>query len=308
MNKYLKFALKLIATILLILFFLNKIKLDGLFSTFQDFKTYYIILIITNMIVGILITYSALVILLRTNQIFRFFKYFRSYLLSLSIGIVSPARLGDLSFAFLIKDEMKSSKGLAIVIFSKILTIMLMFSIAMIGFAFLIPKEYLPILLGIILALLVLGLILLKFSRRLILRFLPIQRVDFLRDFISTLKDIIKNHKAKIIIFLLIMLAKYSLDSFIAYFLISKLGVHTNYLFIYFINAISVSIALIPITLNGIGLREVVLAYIFEKANLNPAIGASVFFAIVITYSLLTALFPLFYSQKTIETRKGTAN
>ena len=103
MNNYLKLILKLFGTGLFIFLLSKKIEWQQFLIVFKEFELFYILFMLVVMGFGFFVTYSSLVVLLRTQNSFSFFRYFWNYLLSLAIGTLSPARVGDFSLAFFIK-------------------------------------------------------------------------------------------------------------------------------------------------------------------------------------------------------------
>lgn len=297
MRKGLEIILKLVGSGLLVLLLLYTFGIKGIITTLGSFKWYYIVLVIFNILVGFLITYSSVAILLNAMiKPHKFLGYFRRYLTSLAIGTISPARIGDFSFAYLIKEEVPIVAGLAAVFVNKVVTLCIMLIICAVGLLFFPVKYGLFLSMGIITSL-VIGLVMLKYSKKLVLRMIPKKIHIHFRGFYSSVGELVRYNKKMIMASIFIMLFKFCIDALIAYFLVTKLGVDTSFGFMLFMYAISVSTLLIPFTLNGIGLREFAVAYMFKNAGLNPATGAGVFFLCVMTNYIITIFLPFVYSK-----------
>jgi uncharacterized protein (TIRG00374 family) len=269
--------LKITFGLFLFVFLINKVGVDKIVILFYSVNPFYLVIaIIINLLamfteaVNIRIFYNVL------KRRIGFLKMFKYYLISSSIGLFTPGKLGQFSMLYLFKKEgIKMGEGTAILLMDKIITLFSLSIIVAIGLFFFLSqvdafKYSLLIICGGILTYFFL---IHKHGRFFIKNYILGKHYDKFEGVSQTLSLFYRDHFDAILINFYITMAKWILTSFIILFFFYSIGIKVDFLYIFLITPVGVLVSLIPISINGIGIREYAVVILYEIVGVD---GASV--------------------------------
>ena len=265
--------------ILLFIYVLFKLNLVVVFQEIKNSNWGFIFLAIS--LVGFLLITQTIkwhVIARKQKMKISFIESFKINLISGFYGFVTPSKMGTLIRADYLKKYSKDmGKGLANFVLDKILDIISVFLIFFIFFIKFKEKfSFVPILLFVAIFCGLILISLLIFKKNLInpiLSFLlekiaPKKIKEKIKMNFKTFHDDIPDKKY-LPLFLFLNIFNWILTYFITFIVGLAVGVNLNFIYFLAILPISTLISLIPITINGIGTREITLISLFALFGIS---------------------------------------
>jgi len=205
-----------------------------------------------------------------------FVKCFNILMASVPLASVTPTKSGDVIRAYYLKDEIPPTRVIGSVLTERIFDIFVLISFSLIGMVFYQKYEFISIIFGILIVLIVLIFILHTNLR------LSIKESwnEKLQNIAFSMKTLTKNKKSLFTIIL------YS-------FLYWILGIAQTLMFFYALEIdvpllftlanipIAIFIGLIPVTLGGMGTRDAAIIFLFsEYATSSQLLGVGILFSV----------------------------
>ena len=229
-------------------------------------------------------------------------KIIKSWLMGFSISMVTPARVGDISRAYYIKDKMGVGKGMITVVADRIIDVAILFSLAILGFIFFIGffTQYSSIFYWVIgLFLLFIAGVYLSTKKRVIRtvlrpifsRFVPEKHKSKINltfnDFYDGLGTMRKNKRNVVIASLLGIVVWFF--SIIQYYLLAiAIGIQVPIAYFLSIVPIVVLLDMLPISFSGIGTRDAALILFLSLVSVGKEYAISLSL-LVLFFGYLTA-------------------
>ena len=284
MNK--KFILKIVITILLLLFVLNKLDLCEILDIFINSNTFLIAICL--IFVPILFSIRVLKwdVLLRSVGVKHTFQtLFRASLIGIFYGMITPGKAGEIARAYYL--ESKKSIVFPTIIWDKLIDIFVLIILSALATLFFFSDTNI-ISIMVVLVFLFVFITILLLNGKIIYFLLNLIGTDnqSKSQFIGTI-HFIKNDLKLLTKLLLLSLCYYMFALILAIVILKALSASID-LRIAFIYPIIVLMGNIPITISGFGLREYVTVLCFEQLSQNPAIG----FSFSILLFIFTTLIP----------------
>jgi len=292
MNTKIKNLIKFTIGIIILFTLIYKIGILDIFNAIKTANIYYTIPII--IIYPIIMLMGAINIKLLLNKyknisIKTIWKY---QLISYTLGLFSFGNLGEFYIIRLLKKEgISIDQGLTIALLDKIITAATLATISIIGSIFLFKNIIDPIKLVIsAIIIFILGIIIISdIGKKLIKLIIKSKKVDLIY---STTHEYLKYGKKEIIINFLISMAKWFITAIGIKILILGFGYNINILIVLVITSISRFISLLPITFNGIGVKEAIAVTLYTPYLIPREVILSVYLIyLIINYA--TALIGL---------------
>ena len=288
--------------ILIICLLIYKIGFSALCETFKniDIRLYFLFLLIsvlTNFILG---TLNISILLSKIKKI-NFSKLLSFYSLSWALGLFVPGKLGEFSIVYFFKkEEIEIGKGTAVAIIDKFITFVVLSIFSIIGFfIFFSFYDALKISL-IIIFVIILFLILITNKKIMIL----VRKIigglsNKFSGFSRTFKHYLRHNKKILLYNFIITSVKWIITGISVFVLFRAFGeTNIGIVNIILVNSIVLIAGLIPITINGLGIKQLVALFLFDKINVNPSITLSVYIVTLTTNYCLAALILLFSRMK----------
>jgi uncharacterized protein (TIRG00374 family) len=223
-------------------------------------------------------------------------KCVKSWLMGFSISMVTPARIGDLSRAYYVKQKMGTGRGLMTVIFDRIIDIAILFTMGILGLLSLVSifSQHADIIYMIsgLFVLFILGVylstkkrVVKMFLRPLFSRFVPDNHKTNINltfnDFYSGLV-ILRKGRRNIILAVSLGIAAWIITVFQCYLLSISIGLSVSYLFLLSVIPIIALMDTLPISFSGIGTRDAALVFFFSFLSIGKEYAISLSFLILI--------------------------
>ena len=271
--------------ILFILFY--KIGFGKIITTLENIDVFLLFISLIIYLIFFLVGSLNLKILLDgINRKINFLRLTKYYFLSWSIGLLAPGKVGDFSLIyFLKKEDIPIGEGTVIAIIDKIVTIIVLAIITILGFLifpFFTGVDALKIAILFVGSLLIIALFMTTPGRNFIKKYILRKFATKFTGFSKTFFYFLKKKKAVLSLNFLLTILRVIVTSLIYFVLFISLGQNINLFYVILINSIGTIIALIPITISGLGIREVTAVFLYSQVGINSEITATVYLTLAI--------------------------
>jgi uncharacterized protein (TIRG00374 family) len=306
MNNKQKNIIKLIFGISLLFFVFYKIGLREIYKTILKINIFFVIpfIIIFYMLFFILGTINLKVLLDPIKKV-PFKKLLKYYALSWSFGLFIPAKIGEFSLIFLLKKEkIPIGKTTAISVIDKTITLITFAIFSAIGFLIFFNKAdslKFTLVLLIILAVAIFS-VLSNRTRNIIKKLIGKYHIYF-KGFSKTLFSYLKKNKKVLLINFILTLIKWGLiDAGLVFIYFLAFGKVINPIYIILITAITLIVGLIPITINGIGVKTPTAVFLYSQLGIVSSIVASVYLIdLIIKYLIASFILAFLFDKKSLK-------
>ena len=302
--KFKNIVLKLVGVILFIII-LSKIDLKSFFVLLKDINLYYFISAVLLLFPMIVIKAYRWNYLKRTQKInYKLSDSILMYGSGIYIGLLTPGRIGDFIKVLYLKNDGNSAGKSFVSVFIDRLADLLFLTIfgyaGMFFFIHLFKKQvYLLSLIFIILLSIVIFAVTKKeFFKRLLRRlfwfFIPSKykekiKINF-NDFYSDLKILNRKRIFKVSLITVLVWIIYFIQVF---FLAKSLGIDISFAYLAICSCIAGLVTLIPISISGIGTRDITLIILFSFFGISRESAVAVSM-LILSMSVVMALIGLF--------------
>lgn len=288
----LKKVLPLIRNLLgvaVLIFLVYYVGVNDIFNSIRSIKVYYLPVIFGLYILFLCMSTLCIQILIKKKTSFK--KMFKYCSLSWVFGLVIPGKLGELSLAFLLKKEgFNFIPSLVISFIDKFLTLLFLIIISFFGvFLFFDANQSLYF---IIITSLIIGCFYLFFNIKLLQFFIPKKYRKYSNEFIIEYSSFFKKERKRLYFNFLLTILRWLINSFMVFFIFLSLGITINIFYILIINTLTAFTSLIPLTVNGLGIRQSLGVYLFSKINVSSSLSLNMYLiSLSLTYFIALALY-----------------
>ncbi|MDP3918837.1 MAG: lysylphosphatidylglycerol synthase transmembrane domain-containing protein [Nanoarchaeota archaeon] len=279
--KILKTTFKVLISLSIIVFLFTKINPTDFIAALKTFDIYFFLLLLPPYLLALIFGGAALKSLFREKSLEK--GYYWTYIKAWFLGFITPGRVGEFSIMyFLRKKGISLSRIIMAYFLDKAISFSILFIIAAISLYFLIEDITLLKIELIIFILIITSLLLIinKNSRKIIRNFskkFKIKRLDLILERFS---DIIKNKKGIFNNFIL-NFSKWITAAFFMYIIFLGFDIHYPFLIIFAVTSIERIVSYLPISIGGLGVREITAVYLYGSQGIPSEIVLSVY---AITY------------------------
>ena len=240
-----------------------------------------------KLLVAIIITSYGLKVLFDSIVQIKFLEWMKYFLITFSIGLIIPGKLGELSIIyFLRKKNVDIGASTALTVINKLITVIIFGIIALIGF-FLIFNSNDLIIAFVLSLLFILGVLFLfsKLGRILVKKMIGdlFKQVDV---FYSTFDNLCKKNKDKLLISVIVTFLRPLFNGLIILLSFKAIGIDVSLMYAILVNALTIIASLVPITPNGLGIREGIGAFLFRNIGIPLEVSVTMYFIIFVMNSL----------------------
>ncbi len=292
---------KLLISVLVIFFIINFIGTEKISEALLKIRLEYFILIAVFFVVSMILTTLAIMPLIKTKKTWKIFKF---KTISWSTGMFLPSKIGEASFPLLLKKTgIPTKKAITIFFIDRFASFSIIGLFSLFGFLkyfeITIDLSYLLIFLAVFLILLIIK-----------NKIKSIKRIQKIFSLIKETEEYLKKEKKAVLINYLFSFINFILLFWVTQIIFYSIGQKINLIDIALISSFSLFIGLIPITINGLGIREGTSVYLYSLIGVKPEYSILVALIFFISTYLLGAVFlGLFYNEFSfILKRKGTEN
>ena len=262
-------------------------------NTLTQIEFVYVVGFLISIIITLMLGSLNFLILFKPLKVnISLWNLFRYYSLTWALSFFAPGRIGELSFIYFLKKKIALGTSSSLYIVDKIISLFFMSFLAILGFLTFFNKIEATkwIIITLIIFFILIFVVVSQKSRDIIKKyFLRKYSIKF-KGFSKTMFIYIKKHKELLIYDIILTLIKISITSFGFYLLFIGLDTRVKFIDVLLIHNIVTIISLIPLSLNGLGIREYSAVVLFSKIGLDPITVASVYFIILIIRYIVAVL------------------
>lgn len=273
MKKKIILLLRLFLSFLILFLLVYKI---GFTSILQNILSANIFLIFVVLFIWLILfmlgTYNFIILLKPFNIRIHFLKLFKYYMLAWSSGLFFPGKAGELVLLhFFKKERIEIGKGLAVYLLDKLITLFILLILSILGF--MIFSSFKQALGSLIILLLVLAIflffILTKIGREFITKYILGKYSTLFSGFSKTLFYFLRSYKSALLKNIMITILKSFIGALATFILFLSFGISINFFYILIIDSIITIISFIPITPNGLGVKESSAVLLYSLLNID---------------------------------------
>lgn len=285
-QRILKFAVGLVILFLL----LYRVGFNDILQKLSSANFLFLLPAVLLAYLSIMLNSLNILILLRPLSVKVPYRRVLQYLsVGQSISVFLPGKLGEFSLVyFLRKEGTDLGKGAAVFFLDKMITMAVLSLVATTGFFYFFTRHQSIklILLIIVVAVFSLSLFFTSFGRSLVRKILHRHSVKF-KGFSTQLFSYFHHHKNLIFFNVLVTFAKLLVLGFAISFLILAVGLQVPIHYVVLIKAITTIISTIPISINGLGLKETTAVVLYNKLGFDPtSIAGAYVLGLILEYGL----------------------
>ncbi|KMQ50978.1 putative inner membrane protein [Chitinispirillum alkaliphilum] len=270
------FLVKLMISILVVLILIYTTNAHEMGILFSTFNWYFIFPVILILIFSLFLSTINIFLLLKPQKVsIPLLKLFRYYLFAWAIGLISPGKLGEFSIVFFLKKHnLTTDAALIIPIINKLLTVFALLIFSLSGTPFIlkyiqpnIPSH------SFLFALPAAGIFFLFLGyRKKWIYFIPEKILNQYRKLSDQIRLYTDKKRKLLLIVFSITLLKWIITWTGLYLIIIGFDYLIPLHHLVFVLSTSKILSLIPITLSGLGVREGVAVYLFSGLGYSPEI------------------------------------
>lgn len=315
-SRLLLHILKLILGFSIITFLLYKLDINAVMSVLANAKIGFVLIALALLLAFFFLSAFSLKYLMAPIKDVSLKNFVRYYMFSYGFSLFLPGQLGELSIPyFLKKDKVGLGESMPVYIVTKMLSFIIICLIAFCGIIFISGAAVNLLLFPIIILaaiVLIASALFSNFGRRIIKDYILRSYAKHFSGFSESLYSIFKTQKKRLAVVLAIALLKWILYGFLISSLFLALGTKVPVLSVILISSIGSVVSFIPITPQGLGLRESLSVILFSSIGIAaPTVAAAYLINLAICYlvggtSLILYLLnrqTLNISTKTIENK-----
>lgn len=297
-----KTLLQIGVTLLLLAYLLRKIEISAIYDVLTNMNFYLLFLTIPFVLVMYLIKAQKWKILLnRIDVHIPFYEAFRIMLISTFYSALTPGRLGDVSRSFYLKE--KKSKTIPTIIIDRIADAMCLLLLSLLFIILFFNEGELINLFGMMMLLFGFGVIVFMNEKIITALFKLFKRSSESKEnYIGTMKTIAKDKKT-LVSLLMWTFGYYAINLIVCWLLLKSINPEINGVLVFSFPIITL-LANIPISISGIGIREMASVSIFSLFSESASYGFS--FSMILY--LVTVLLPGLIGSAYIITHKVIKN
>jgi|TARA_B100001971_G_C18254534_1_gene580908 uncharacterized protein (TIRG00374 family) len=267
MNKALRTMLQLSVGILLFVFLFSQVGIGAFWEVLKTINLWWLIpSVLMTIPTQVLAASNFSVLFSALGKNSSFSHLFRSGMLSFSIGMVAPGKLGDLSLVSLLREgDIGYGDTLAATVADKMISLFVTGVLALLGIAWFLDLQTFWIVFGVGAGAFLVGMLGISSSRirGLVKKYILRRHAKHFDGFYSNLRLLVREKKLYLLVNIVLTLMKFFSGFIGTWFLFRAFDVQVSLLVILFVTAITSLLSLIPISISGLGVREGVGTYLY---------------------------------------------
>jgi len=283
MNSKIKLLIKWIIGLSILFTLTYKLDINQILNTLSKLNIIIILLVFAWISTPILNAYNYKIILNAMGIKLKFSKIIWYYMISLSLGKFTIGKLGEFSIVSLLKQE-KIGYGYSTCLFviDKLITFITLILIGSIGFF--IFFEFNTAIKLLIISLIILIILLLSlrspFIRSIIKKLILKEKAKDFKGFYKNIVYVIKTKKKALFADFIVTLLRFVAGGILIYILLLYFNISVPIPVVIIINSIGTIMALIPISISGLGIKESTVIYLYSLIGINPVIIGTIYILI----------------------------
>jgi len=297
MRKYILNTIRFGIGVLILFLLFYKIGFLKIYNTLKIINPWFLIPIFFFFLLSWIISTLNIKILLKPlGYKISFWKLFRFFWISKTVTLIVPGRIGDFSIIAFLKDKKYNIGKLSAVVFTdKVLTLFFSFLFAIIGFIIFFDWSLvLKVVVSFALITIIFFLLLTKKSKNFIKKYILRRYAVHMSGFTGTFYDYFKKYKKFVLIDMFWTVIRILANVISEFFMFLALGNIVGIFFLIIIESIETIIGMLPITPEGIGIKQSLGVYLFGLIGIaSPIVAARYVIGLLEKYfcGLLSILF-----------------
>ena len=290
MKKIYNISIRICISLLILGLFFYYVGIEKIYLTITSINLIYIFPILILQILALIAGgFCISILIIPLNKKISSIKIIKYYMLSWTLGLIAPGKLGELSLLYFLKRiDVPLGKGTFILFIDKTITMGSIFLISTYGLFLFFDKiiAIKSLIFFLIILLSLIGIFISDTGRYLIKKIILRKHSIKFEGFSKTMKTYFKHKKRYLLLNALTTLTRYFLISFIIKLLFLSFGETVAITTVIIITMLIVLLSMIPITFSGIGLREASAVFLYGVVGIKADIVAAVYVIIfIINYS-----------------------
>ncbi len=297
---------KIIISIAIIFILIYKIGLNSIISNLQTINLFFLPAIILMYIINFYTAGINLKVLTQAIgkkiNIHTLTKY---HIISWAMGLWVPGKIGEFSIIYLFKKKKISiGEGTVIHILDKAITILTFSIVSIVGFFIFYGIEKSLEISIILLIVFLIGFTFLISSktREFLKKYILRKHHLLFKGFSKTLFLFLKKKKRFLLINILLTLMKLVFSSAIVWLIFLSTSTYVNIMYVIIFNSMLTIISLIPISLGGLGIREMSAVLLYKIIGINEATTLSIYIIVLIFNYIISISSIYLLKEKKIKT------
>jgi len=287
MKSKLRIALEVLILVAIVAYIVSRIDLAKIGEILSTLSYSWLILALLLNTTGILVTAYGLKILFDTVRFTSFMQWLKYFLMSFSVGLILPGKAGDLSIIYFMKDKGFSiGESTAFTILDKLITIVVFGLVATVGIFTILSSAELYIGLLFLAVIAATGAFLFSEPGRRVASKVLGKYAEKFQGFGSTFRTLVKKHRSRVLINVFLTAVRPFINGLVIILLFKAMSIDVSLFYAILINAIALAASLIPLTPNGLGVREGVGAYLFSLVGVPLEASISMYLIFLIMWQI----------------------
>lgn len=268
--------------IFLLIFILIKIDFKEIVLYFKNAKLTYLLIAYPCLLLMIFLKSFRWNLLMRHQGVkFSQLRTFYIYIWAFYFGVVTPSRVGEISKTLYVQDKFENfGEAFVSVFLDRFLDIAIMFLIVLLIYPFYYDLFELRLLTGAVLTIILIAVIIYLFQNKNIneliirlIRYITPQKyyqmlkqnfTNFIEDFIGSIKNL------KLMgVSIFITSLSFFIYCIMSFMILKSLNVQMTFFYNIFCIVVSGVVVILPISISGLGVRELTMIYLFNRVNLD---------------------------------------
>jgi len=287
--------LRLIVGILILFYLLYFVGFKKIYESLVIFNYRLLPLILVFFFLFMIISVYNVKILINPIKRVSFNEVMKYFFVGWTYSLFLPLKVGEFSLAYFLKYKVGMGKTCAAVLMDKVITFFFTFIIAIIGVCVIFNGFIALKVLLLFLVLFVMFIFIMSEKARLFIRKYVLKKYSKrLKGFSSTFFSYFKENKRYLFLNSFLTLIKIGVTAIFGYFIFLSLGLRINPLIIAFVSSLEILSVFIPLTVNGLGIKQGIGLYAYSLIGVGSSIVAARYvIGLIIRYGfgLLVMLF-----------------
>lgn len=290
--------------LLIFVYILSRIDLGHVAESFKEINIFYFLTAVLLSMPALFVKTEKWLKLVKPFASFGIFDGMKAMLIGLFIGLVTPARIGDFTRAFYLKQGSSANTGesLATVVFDRIVDIVALFSLALIGLLWLANFYSMGTLLWLVavaftfFASMVFAFLNENFTKKMLKPLYNILVPEKYKGKLSAgfydfyrAASVLRSEKKRLFFVGVLSMIGLFLNFMQYYFLALALNLSISFMFIAMIMPLAMLVEILPISFSGIGTRDATLILFLGFAGIASFSAVSLSISILVLNYILAA-------------------
>ncbi len=300
MKNNLSVFIRLVLCVLLVSFIIYKVGFLSIINVLKNLNIFWLLPVFFIYFISIVLGACNIYLLLPLRKDLCYWRFLKYYLISSSVGMFTPGNIGEFYITKLLKKhKIKLSSSATITILDKLITVLVMAIISLVGIIFMFKYSInylIPLTFLVLLILVSVLLINRKFFT--ILGFLFKKHKKSFGGSYKLLINLLKNKKINLFTNILLTFIKWFVTVIGIKLVFLSLGLNVDFLLILVVTASARLVSMIPITVDGLGVKESIAILMYGVYAIGSVYVASmyiVYFFINYSLALIVVLFHLLF-------------